>query len=75
MVFCCWLAAEGPMPQTYFVLKKALNLGLKVMVVINKIDKPQARPEWVVDQVFDLMVRTEAPDHILDFPVMYASGA
>jgi GTP-binding protein len=67
-------AAEGPMPQTYFVLKKALALSLSVIVVINKIDKPSARPVWVVDQVFDLFVKLNAPDHILDFPVVYASA-
>jgi len=67
-------AQEGPMPQTYFVLKKALAAGLKIIVVINKIDKPAARCEWVVDQVFDLFVKLDAPDHLLDFPVVYASA-
>ncbi len=67
-------AQEGPMPQTYFVLKKALALDLPVIVVINKIDKPAARPVWVVDQVFDLLARLDAPDHVLDFPVVYASA-
>ena len=67
-------AAEGPMPQTYFVLKKALALDLPVIVVVNKIDKPAARCDWVVDEVFDLFVKLEAPDHILDFPVIYASA-
>ncbi|MFC1546423.1 translational GTPase TypA [bacterium] len=67
-------ASEGPMPQTYFVLKKALNLDLPVIVVINKIDKPIARPDWVVDQVFDLMIKLDAPDHIMDFPVLYTSA-
>jgi len=67
-------AQEGPMPQTFFVLKKALALALPIIVVINKIDKPAARPHWAVDQVFDLFVRLNAPDHILDFPVVYASG-
>lgn len=67
-------AAEGPMPQTFFVLKKALALSLPVIVVINKIDKPSARPSWAVDQVFDLFVKLNAPDHILDFPVIYASA-
>ncbi len=67
-------AQEGPMPQTYFVLKKALALALPVIVVINKIDKPASRVEWVVDQVFDLFVRLDAPDEILDFPVLYASA-
>ncbi len=67
-------AQEGPMPQTYFVLKKALAHRLPVIVVINKIDKPAARPEWAVDQVFDLLVKLEAPDDILDFPVAFASA-
>ena len=67
-------AAEGPMPQTYFVLKKALALNLKILVVINKIDKPAARCDWVIDQVFDLFVKLDAPDDLLDFPIMYASA-
>jgi len=67
-------AAEGPMPQTYFVLKKALALALPVIVVINKIDKPAARCDWVVNEVFDLFVKLDAPDRILDFPVIYASA-
>lgn len=67
-------AQEGPMPQTYFVLKKALENSLPVIVVINKIDKPAARCDWVVDEVFDLFVKLNAPDHILDFPVVYASA-
>ena len=67
-------AQEGPMPQTYFVLKKALQNNLPVIVVINKIDKPAARCDWVVDQVFDLFVKLNAPDDILDFPVVYASA-
>ncbi len=67
-------AQEGPMPQTFFVLKKALALGIPVGVVVNKIDKPAARPEWVVDQVFDLFVKLNAPDDMLDFPVTYASA-
>ena len=67
-------AQEGPMPQTYFVLKKALALSLPVLVVINKIDKPAARSNWAVDQVFDLFVKLEAPDKLLDFPVIYASA-
>ncbi len=66
-------AAEGPMPQSYFVLKKAVALNLPVIVMVNKIDKPSARIEWVVDQVFDLLVGLNAPDHILDFPILYAS--
>lgn len=67
-------AQEGPMPQTFFVLKKALALDLKVIVVINKIDKPAARPIWAVNQVFDLFVKLKAPDHILEFPIVYASS-
>lgn len=67
-------AQEGPMPQTYFVLKKALALSLPIIVVVNKIDKPAARCDWVVDQVFDLFVKLGAPDDLLDFPVLYASA-
>ncbi|MFM9016100.1 MAG: GTP-binding protein, partial [Verrucomicrobiota bacterium] len=65
---------EGPMPQTRFVLSKALALGLKPIVVVNKIDKSSARPEAVVNEVFDLLVALEAPEYALDFPVIYASG-
>ncbi len=67
-------AAEGPMPQTKFVLSKALNLGLKPIVVINKADKPDARADWVLNEVFDLFVSLEASDEQLDFPVIYASA-
>jgi GTP-binding protein len=67
-------AQEGPMPQTYFVLKKALALHLPVIVVVNKIDKPAARSEVVVDEVFDLFVKLGAPDDILDFPYVFASA-
>ncbi len=67
-------AQEGPMPQTYFVLKKALAISLPIIVVINKIDKPAARCDWAVDQVFDLFVKLNAPDELLDFPVVYASA-
>lgn len=67
-------AQEGPMPQTYFVLKKALENHLPVIVVVNKIDKPAARCEWVVDQVFDLFVKLDAPDEILDFSIVYSSA-
>jgi GTP-binding protein len=67
-------AQEGPMPQSHFVLKKAIAQHLPVIVVINKIDKPSSRPDWVLDQVFDLMVSLDAPDDILDFPVIYASA-
>ncbi|MGI6105618.1 MAG: translational GTPase TypA [Raoultibacter sp.] len=65
---------EGPMPQTRFVLRHALGLGLRIIVVVNKIDRPGARPEEVVDEVFDLMVELEASDEQLDFPVIYASA-
>ncbi|MFP4313052.1 MAG: GTP-binding protein, partial [Alphaproteobacteria bacterium] len=67
-------AAEGPMPQTKFVLGKALKQGLKPIVVINKIDRPDGRPEEVIDEVFDLFVSLDANDNQLDFPIMYASG-
>jgi len=67
-------AQEGPMPQTYFVLKKALAISLPTLVVINKIDKPAARPSWAVDQVFDLFVKLEAPDELLDFQIVYTSA-
>jgi GTP-binding protein len=67
-------SAEGPMPQTRFVTQKALALGLKPIVVINKIDKPSARPSWVLDQTFDLFVNLDATDEQLDFDVVYASG-
>lgn len=64
-------AYEGPMPQTKFVLKKSLEQGKKVLVVVNKIDKPAARPEWVIDQIFDLFVKLGATDEQLDFPYIY----
>ncbi|MEK6726157.1 MAG: translational GTPase TypA [Deltaproteobacteria bacterium] len=67
-------AFEGPMPQTKFVLRKSLNLGLKPIVVINKIDRPDSRPEDVVDMVFDLFVELNASDDQLDFPIVYASA-
>ena len=67
-------AVEGPMPQTRFVTKKALGLGLKPIVVINKVDRPGARPDWVVDQTFDLFDKLGATDEQLDFPIIYASG-
>ena len=67
-------AQEGPMPQTFFVVKKALAANLPILVVINKIDKPAARCDWAVDQVFDLLARLGAPDRTLDFPVVYASS-
>src|SRR4028118_307687 len=65
-------AAEGPMPQTRFVLRKAIELGLKPIVVINKIDRQDARPEEVTDLTFDLMADLGASDEQLDFPVLYA---
>ncbi len=65
-------AAEGPMPQTRFVLRKAIELGLKPIVVINKIDRQDARPEEVVDLTFDLMAELGASDEQLDFPILYA---
>ncbi len=65
-------AYEGPMPQTKFVLQKSLELGKKVIVVVNKIDKPSSRPDWVIDQIFDLFVKLGATDEQLDFPYMYA---
>ena len=67
-------AAEGPMPQTKFVLAKALKKGLKPIVIINKIDRPDARAEEVVDEVFDLFVSLDANDEQLNFPILYASG-
>ncbi|NPA10827.1 MAG: translational GTPase TypA [Epsilonproteobacteria bacterium] len=67
-------AAEGVMPQTKFVVKKALSLGLKPILVINKIDKPAAEPDRVVDEVFDLFVSMEANEEQLDFPVIYAAA-
>ncbi len=67
-------AKEGPMPQTRFVLKKAIEAGHRIIVVINKIDKPDARPDWVVDQVFDLFGTLGASDAQTDFPVVYASA-
>lgn len=67
-------AMDGPMPQTRFVTKKAFAHGLKPIVVINKVDRPGARPDWVVDQVFDLFVNLDATDEQLDFPIVYASA-
>ena len=67
-------AAEGPMPQTKFVLGKALGQGLRPIVIVNKVDKPDARPDEVVDEVFDLFVQLDANDDQLDFPILYASG-
>ena len=67
-------SSEGPMPQTKFVLGKALKIGLKPIVVINKADKPDARPDEVLNEIFDLFVSLNANDEQLDFPVLYASG-
>jgi GTP-binding protein len=67
-------AQEGPMPQTRFVTQKAFNHGLRPIVVVNKIDKPGARPDWVIDQVFDLFDNLGATDEQLDFPIIYASS-
>ena len=67
-------AAEGPMPQTRFVTQKAFAMGFTPIVVINKIDRDGARPDWVFDQVFDLFDQLGASDEQLDFPVIYASA-
>lgn len=67
-------AVEGPMPQTRFVTKKALALGLRPIVVVNKVDRPGARPDWVVDQTFELFDKLGANNEQLDFPIIYASG-
>ena len=67
-------AKEGPMPQTKFVLKKAIQAGHKIIVVINKIDKPGSRPEWAAERTFDLFVELGASDAQADFPILYASG-
>ncbi len=77
MVDCVLLlvdAVDGPMPQTRFVTQKAFAQGLKPIVVINKVDRPGARPDWVVDQVFDLFDNLGATDEQLDFPIVYASA-
>ncbi|MDF2690420.1 MAG: typA [Gammaproteobacteria bacterium] len=67
-------AVDGPMPQTRFVTQKAFAQGLKPILVVNKVDRPGARPDWVVDQVFDLFDRLGATDEQLDFPIVYASA-
>ncbi len=67
-------AMDGPMPQTRFVTQKAFAMGFKPIVVVNKVDRPGARPSWVLDQTFDLFDRLGATDEQLDFPVVYASG-
>jgi GTP-binding protein len=77
MVDCVLLlvdAVEGPMPQTRFVTRKALALGLKPIVVVNKVDRPSARPDWVVNHTFDLFDKLGATEEQLDFPVVYASA-
>ena len=67
-------AVDGPMPQTRFVTAKAFERGLNPIVVVNKIDRPGARPDWVIDQVFDLFDTLGATEEQLDFPVIYASA-
>jgi len=67
-------AVDGPMPQTRFVTQKAFDRGLNPIVVVNKVDRPGARPDWVIDQVFDLFDRLGATDEQLDFPIIYASA-
>ena len=67
-------AQEGPMPQTKFVLKKAIQAGHKIIVVVNKIDKPAARPDWALERTFDLFIELGASDDQIEFPVIYASG-
>merc|ERR1719230_1517489 len=67
-------AQEGPKPQTRFVLKKALAMGHKILVVVNKIDKPAARPEYVIDKTFDLFCELGASDEQTDFPIVYCSA-
>ena len=67
-------AFEGPMPQTRFVLQKALEIGLKPILVINKVDKPNCRPEEVQEEVFDLMFSLDATEEQLDFPTIYGSA-
>jgi GTP-binding protein len=67
-------SVDGPKPQTRFVLKKALERGIQAIVVVNKIDRPQARPNYVIDRVFDLFAELEADDKQMDFQIVYASG-
>jgi len=67
-------ASEGPLPQTRFVLKKALDAGLKIIVVINKIDRPDARTDEVLDEIYDLLIDLDATDDQIDFPLLYAIG-
>ncbi len=77
MADCCLLlvdAVDGPMPQTRFVTQKAFDLGLKPIVVVNKIDRPGARPDWVIEKTFDLFDSLGATNEQLDFPIVYASA-
>ena len=67
-------AAEGPLPQTRFVLDKALSLGLKIIVVVNKVDRPDARAKEVLDEVLELFMDLNATDEQINFPILYASG-
>ena len=67
-------AVDGPMPQTRFVTSKAFERGLRPILVVNKVDRPGARPDWVIDQVFDLFDNLGATDEQLDFPIIYASA-
>jgi GTP-binding protein len=67
-------AVDGPMPQTRFVTRKALALGLKPIVVVNKVDRPGARPHWVIDQIFELFDKLGATNEQMDFPVVYCSA-
>src|SRR5213079_3359056 len=67
-------ASEGPLPQTRFVLRKALELGLKPIVVINKIDRKDARPKEVLDEIYDLFIDLDAHEDQLDFPIVYANA-
>src|SRR3970040_343530 len=67
-------AKEGPMPQTRFVLKQALNMGLKIIVVVNKIDKPGARIDYVINKVFDLFIELGANEDAAYFPIIYSSA-
>src|ERR687894_2781755 len=67
-------AAEGPMPQTKFVVSKALKIGLRPIVAVNKVDRPDARAQEVINEVFDLFAALDATDEQLDFPILYGSG-
>ncbi|HEC62035.1 MAG TPA: translational GTPase TypA, partial [bacterium] len=67
-------ASEGPLPQTRFVLNKALRAGLQIIVVINKIDRSDARPEQVLNEIYELFLDLDALDEQLEFPILYANG-